>query len=173
MFSKTLLLSCCRLTLVLYHTTWSSFLYLLLIIVLRQGLLYFIDHPTLLLLFLIPCFIFWRALTQLIFYNFVLLGDFNVNFDNISHPLYLRLNSIAQFFSFSQVVSGHTHIASPGTSSLIDLVFLSSPEHFQECSVIPPIANSDDSGIMLSVHWTAKKARPPATQQKGLVLCTS
>ena len=38
------------------------------------------------------------------FHNFILLGDFNVNFDNVSHPLYSNLCNVSTMFNMSQSV---------------------------------------------------------------------
>ena len=60
------------------------------------------------------------------FSNFVLLGDFNVDYNNLSHPLFSNLcNNIVNNFSLTQVVPGYTHSGPSGTCSLIDLVFIS------------------------------------------------
>ena len=41
--------------------------------------------------------------------NFVLLGDFNVNYDNMSRPLYFSLCSIASLYCLTQVVTQSPH----------------------------------------------------------------
>ena len=84
--------------------------------------------------------------------NFVLLGDFNIDFYNPHHPLYPRLTTLMSTFSLTQVVSQHTHFG-PHGRSLIDLVLLSQPSQLQSCSVIPPLGNSDHHGIILSLKW--------------------
>ena len=84
--------------------------------------------------------------------NFVLLGDFNMDFYNPHHPLYPRLTTLMSTFSLTQVVSQHTHFG-PHGRSLIDLVLLSQPSQLQSCSVIPPLGNSDHHGIILSLKW--------------------
>ena len=59
--------------------------------------------------------------------NFVLLGDFNVNYFETSHPLFSKLLLISDSLSLTQIVTFPTHSIST-SSSLIDLVYLSSPK---------------------------------------------
>lgn len=87
------------------------------------------------------------------FSNFVLLGDFNVNFNNPLHPLYSHLCSILDNFSLVQVVSESTHTSPVGTPSLIDLAMISNPSMLSACSVIPPVGSSDHNGIQLPLKW--------------------
>ena len=54
--------------------------------------------------------------------NFILLGDFNVNYFNHSHPLFTKLLFVSSSLSLTQVVTVPTHYTS-NSSSLIDLVF--------------------------------------------------
>ena len=50
--------------------------------------------------------------------NFILLGDFNVNFCNHSnHPLFSKLESLSYTFAFQQIVSEPMHENSVGLSS--------------------------------------------------------
>ena len=56
-------------------------------------------------------------------YNFVLLGDFNVNIFNPSHFMYTHLCKLIDSFSLFQCVKEGTHPTQSGTSSLIDLAF--------------------------------------------------
>jgi hypothetical protein len=64
----------------------------------------------------------------------------------LSH-LYSRLLQFASSLCFTQVVSEPTHCSS-GTSSLIDLVFMSVPKYLISCTTIPPLANSDHLAFM-------------------------
>ena len=88
------------------------------------------------------------------FSNFVLIGDFNIDYNNSLHPLRQRLDTIISSFSLAQVVADPTHTDSNGRTSLIDLALLSSPENLSSCSVIPPLENSTynvHSGIRLKM----------------------
>ena len=58
------------------------------------------------------------------FSNFLLLGDFNVDFCNPEHHLFSHVSNILLNFSLTQVVSCPTHVSHSGTSSLIDLAML-------------------------------------------------
>ena len=40
---------------------------------------------------------------------------------------------------------------------IIDLAFLSNPSCCEECSVIPPLSNSDHNGISLTLKWSVVK----------------
>ena len=96
--------------------------------------------------------------------NLILLGDFNINFFNNSHPLFTKLLIVTSSLSLSQIVSEPTHL-SPTLNSLIDLVFLSSPENLSSCETLPPLANSDHLGVSFSIKickstlTSARKAR--------------
>ena len=87
------------------------------------------------------------------FSNFVLLGDFNIDFYNPLHPLYSKLTNLMQLFSLTQVIQGTTHSSSSGRESLLDLALVSTPEQLEESSTIPPIANSDHNGLLLQWNW--------------------
>ena len=87
------------------------------------------------------------------FTNFVLIGDFNINFHNPSCFLYPKLSNILQSFSLSQVVQDATHNTRNGSETLIDLALVSSADHVKDCSVIPPLLNSDHNGILLKLKW--------------------
>ena len=82
-------------------------------------------------------------------YNFVLLGDFNVNFLNKKHHLFSYVSDLMCNFSLSQVVTSFTHLSPSGNNSLIDLAFLSQPELLLDCSTIHPLSSSDHLGISL------------------------
>ena len=51
-----------------------------------------------------------------------------------------------------QMVGSNTHIGPDGSESLIDLVFMSSPQSLIKCSVTPGLGNSDHYGIFLSLN---------------------
>lgn len=94
------------------------------------------------------------------FSNFVLIGDFNINYEDPHHPLYHQLQSVVQSFSLSQVVPDPTHTTASGTATLIDLALLSNPELLLKCDVIPPLSNSsqwgtdsDHCGVNLQLRW--------------------
>ena len=88
------------------------------------------------------------------FSNFVLVGDFNIDFCNPSHNLYQRLLTILSSFSLTQVVPSPTHTSCTGNSTLIDLALVSSPAKVN-CSVIPPIGTSDHLGVKLTIKTSA------------------
>ena len=83
------------------------------------------------------------------FSNFLLIGDFNVNFCNQEHYLFSYVSDILYSFSLCQVVPSYTHISPNGTKSLIDLALLWNTEHLQHCTTIPPLSTSDHLGISL------------------------
>lgn len=93
-----------------------------------------------------------QSLDAGLFSNFVLLGDFNIDFCNPHHYLYSRLASMLSTFSLTQVVSDYTHHG-PHGDSLIDLVLLSQPSQLIDCSTIPPLGNSDHLGIAVTLKW--------------------
>ena len=75
--------------------------------------------------------------------------------------------SILDSFSLHQVVEGHTHISPSGNASLIDLALVSNLLQLHKCSIVPPLANSDHSGLDLSIKW--RNVRRPATSSKRVV----
>ena len=79
--------------------------------------------------------------------NFILLGDFNVDFCNPFTPLFSRLKSLCHFFALTQIVKEPTHVHHDGSTSLIDLVFVSNPVLSSSCYVVPPLSNADHKGI--------------------------
>ena len=72
-----------------------------------------------------------------LFSNFILLGDFNVNFLNPQHPLFCKLRLITSSLCHTQVFSEPTHIS------------LSSPSNLISCATIPELSNSDHLGLSL------------------------
>ena len=107
-----------------------------------------------------------QSLDPALFSNFVLIGDFNIDFYNSHHPLYSRLNCLISTLSLSQIVSQDTHFG-PHGSSLIDLVLLSQPNQLLNCSVIPPLGNSDHHGITLSLKWRLS-SKPATTKPRSI-----
>ena len=81
---------------------------------------------------------------------FVLLGFFNINVNNPSHPLYSNLYNILNSFSLAQVVSEPAHV-SPAGSASHDLALISDLFRLSCCSVLPPLGMSDDNGVQLSL----------------------
>ena len=57
----------------------------------------------------------------------------------------------------SQVVDTPTYTAPSGDSSLIDLVLMSNTSLLNHCSTVPPLANSDHNGIVLSFTWRSSE----------------
>ena len=96
--------------------------------------------------------------------NFILLGDFNINMTNPHSHLYSKIQSFALSLCLSQIVSEPTHLSS-GTSSLIDLVFMSAPNNLISCATIPALANSDHLGLHVSFHAGCHKMRQKRKQR--------
>ena len=88
-------------------------------------------------------------LNPYVFNNFVLLGDFNVNIFNTDSYLYSLLSLHLILLKLCKQV---THISSSGNHSLIDLVFVSNISLLNECSVLPPLGNSDHCGLQLKLR---------------------
>ena len=88
-----------------------------------------------------------------VFSNFI-LGDFNIDFCNYHHPLFSKLSTFLRSFVLTQVVPKPTHFNSSGSSTLIDLVLMSVPSQLVNCSVIPPLGNSDHNGINVTLKWS-------------------
>ena len=94
------------------------------------------------------------------FSNFVILGDFNVNFEP-SHHLYSHLSDFMTSFSLTQVVDSPTHFSPSGEPSRIDLVFVSNLNCLSTCSVIPQLANSDHLGLLVNLKHHSTSCIPP------------
>ncbi len=77
--------------------------------------------------------------------------------------MYPKLCSISQLLGLSQVATGYTHVSPSGHTSLIDLVLVSSPHHVRDCSVIPPLANSDHLGLHIELDLKTS-AQPRSTR---------
>ncbi len=102
-------------------------------------------------------FLYLQSLNISQFCNYILLGDYNINFCNQTHPFYSRLYSI---FCLSQIVSEPTHLCPNGTTSMTDLIATSSPSLLYSCETIPTLANSDHLGLLLQSQW--RQSRQPA-----------
>ena len=100
------------------------------------------------------------------FSSFVLIGDFNIDFYNSSHPLFSQLNALLYSFSLTQVVHSPTHSKPNGEPSLIDLALLSDTSQLTECSTIPPLANSDNKGLHLQLKWKVTTYCTKPSQRK-------
>ena len=98
-----------------------------------------------------------------LFSNFLLLGDFNVDFSSHSHPLFSKLVCITSSFLLHQVVNHPTHFSYSGVPSTIDLRFVSHPSNVVSCNTIAPLSTSDHMGIHLiyKVPTTCKKSKTP------------
>ena len=104
------------------------------------------------------------------FSNFLLIGDFNVNFCNQEHYLFSYVSDILYSFSLCQVVPLYTHISPTGTKSLIDLALLSTTEHLQHCTTVPPLSTSDHLGISLVLTWKSRTANPCKSRRVWLYI---
>ena len=87
---------------------------------------------------------------------FVFLGDFNINFDNLLHPLYSKLCSTTSSFSLTQVVVGPTLVHHDDSTCTIDLVFVPDTSLVNSCSTIPPLSNSAHHGIVMELNRKPK-----------------
>lgn len=83
--------------------------------------------------------------------NFILVGDLNIDFCNHNNPLYSKLVSVISSFSLYQVIKEPTRYNPSGTSSTIDLAFISPDTALNTATTIPPLSTSDHQGIKLSI----------------------
>ena len=97
--------------------------------------------------------------------NFILLGDFNINFFDTSHPLFPKLHMVSSSLSLTLVVTTPTHFSST-CNSLIDLVFLSSPSSLIFCQTVSPLSNSGHLGLLLAVSAVTTKSNPKRNGRK-------
>ena len=80
-----------------------------------------------------------------------------------SHHLHHKVCTLLDYFNFTQVVSDSTHVAPCGSTSLIDLVFTSSPSQILGCDTIPPLDNrnakSYHHGLHVTISWKPQDSR--------------
>ena len=69
-----------------------------------------------------------QTLPPTLFSNFVLLGDFNVNYLDTSNSVFCLLDNILSNYNLFQVVQEPTRVASTDGATLIDLALVSNPE---------------------------------------------
>ena len=74
------------------------------------------------------------------------------------------LRDILHSFTLSEIVTKTTCMGNDGSSSRIDLVFMSVPENLSECETVPPLANSDHLGIYI-------KLKNQPTHRKRRTIC--
>ena len=89
--------------------------------------------------------------------SFILLGDFNVNFQNAHHLLFSYINDILLTISLKQVV--YLLLISAPTQQTLLLISLCYQIHFIFIIVqlYPPLATSDHLGVSLVINWTSPK----------------
>ena len=105
------------------------------------------------------------------FTNFIFVGDFNINFCTHScHPHFPLLESMFQSFGLHQVVREPTHAHHNGSTSLIDLVFVTNPLLTNSCHVIPPLSNSDHHGVSVQFCWKSSHRHTCDNHSKGRVI---
>ena len=65
-------------------------------------------------------------------------------------------------FNVFQVVQEPTQVATSGNATLIDLALVSNRDIIVEnCSIFPPLVNSDHKGISLTITKSTKKLSKP------------
>ena len=87
------------------------------------------------------------------FSNFVLLGDFNIDFYNPHSHQHCKLTDVMHAFSLTQAVGEALHTTPTGKETMIDWALVSQMTKLRHCAVIPPIANSDHNGLLLQWIW--------------------
>ncbi len=97
--------------------------------------------------------------------NFILIGDFNIDFLSQNHPHFPHLLSIVNSFLLHQVVTSPTHFSQAGSPSIIDLSFLSQSHHLKSCTIIPPLSNSDHMGISIEYLLPTCIKRPKTARR--------
>ena len=104
-----------------------------------------------------------------LFSNFILIGDFNIDFLSQTHRDFSQLTSITTSFLLQQVIRTPTHFSHSGTPSLIDLAFLSNPVSLSTCNTFPPLSNSDYLGLSIVCNISTQFKRPKTPRR--LVWC--
>ena len=88
--------------------------------------------------------------------NLYLIGDFNIDCFCVNSYMYNKLMSVTSSFNLSQIVTEPTRVTS-NSSTLIDLIFVSSTTLIEKCTTIPPLANSDHHGLQLTFKLKLSK----------------
>ena len=84
--------------------------------------------------------------------DFMLLGDFNIDFLNTHSAQFCKLSDIMSNLFLIQTVSEPTRPSVNGSpGSLLDLVFISHPLDLISCQTIPALSNSDQLGLSITV----------------------
>ena len=97
------------------------------------------------------------------FSKFILVGDFNVNFLCAHSHLYTKLMYSLSPFNLIQVVESGTR-ANQHNVSLLDLIFVSVASFLYTCSALPPLGNSDHSGLQLVVQAKGVRRKREGTR---------
>jgi len=102
------------------------------------------------------------------FTNLILLGDFNIDFCNVTHPLFCKLSNPMHVFSITQVyvVKDFTHFSSSGHGTIIDLALVSDLLSVTECTVMPPLTNSDHNSVFLRVKVKGTKQKANSSSRR-------
>ena len=90
--------------------------------------------------------------------NFIFLGDFNVNYDNPSYPLYNSLCNLVSLYSLTNISYIQVlYMCRDGSTFTIDLAFTSNPA-LRATVRLCPLDNSDHYGVLLELKKKADKA---------------
>ena len=109
-------------------------------------------------------------LDSIYFSKLILVGDFNIDFLCPGSPLYRRMSNIMNIFDLHQVVPSYTHVSPSGATSLLDLALLSASLQLLDCSIIPPLVNSDCTYIPL---WAPYHNKAHTFIFPQVVLCST
>ena len=102
---------------------------------------------------------FKKAFIEFILSNYIIIGDFNIDFLHPEHRIFSKLLCILNSFDLTQVVPSDTHTSHNGKNTLIDLALISLSSKLKKCSVIPPLSNSDHDGICLTLKMFTKSQK--------------
>ena len=85
---------------------------------------------------------FKKAFIEFILSNYIIIGDFNIDFLHPEHRIFSKLLCILNSFDLTQVVPSDTHTSHNGKNTLIDLALISLSSKLKKCSVIPPLSKN-------------------------------
>ena len=97
------------------------------------------------------------------FSNFLLIGDFNVDFCNPNQFMYSHLIDLLCSFSLTQVVPSFTHESPRGSRTLIDLALLADVSNLLSCLKVPPLFSSDHLGVSIVLKCNSSRRSTPTT----------
>ncbi len=111
-----------------------------------------------------------ETLQQIATKNIILIGDFNAHNSswcptNITSINGRHLQDLTDLFNLTQLCSSPTHIDNTGQpTTLLDLIFTNTPDHFEAPTTLPPL--SDHLPVLISTSEQVMTSPPSSPQPR-------